>query len=55
MRRVSLFTEAGTFLAYVHVHGSPRVILYEGRTYVAFDAFGLTHSFRECKHEEGVR
>lgn len=53
-RRVSLFTREGNFQAYVHVAGTPRVVLFGGSTYVAFDNHSTTNSFREAEHEEGV-
>ncbi len=54
VRRVSLFRE-GNFYTYVQVAGTPRVIMYEGQAYVAFEPFGTTNSFRLAEHEEGVK
>lgn len=53
MRRVSLFNRAGNFEAYVTVTGTPRVVLWQGRHYVAFDVTHPTNSFREVEAEEG--
>lgn len=54
MRRVSLFNRAGNFEAYVTVRGSPRVITWQGRFYVAFDVSHPTNSFREVDAEAGT-
>lgn len=51
MRRVSLFTKEGRFYKYVHVRGTPRVVMFEGKTYTSYDYPSL--SFRECDAEEG--
>ncbi len=58
IRRVSLFTREGNFNSYVMVAGTPRVVLFEGGVYLAFDTrdtFGITNSFREVESEEGAR
>ncbi len=55
VRRVSLFKRDGAFETYVHVAGTPRVVTFEGRAYVAFDSFSTTNSFRECDQEEGAK
>lgn len=54
IRRVSLFDSAGMFRAYVRVAGTPRVVLFEDRAYVAFGDFGITNSYREAPLEEGL-
>ncbi len=53
-RRVSLFTREGNFKAYVMVAGTPRVVMFEGVAYVAFEANSPTNSFREVDHETGI-
>jgi hypothetical protein len=53
VRAVSLFHRDGKFFDYVYVSGNPRVVTYDGKTYVAYDAFGTTQSFREADSEPG--
>ena len=51
MRRVSLFTREGNFLAYVEIKGDPQVIVYKGKYYRGGSSFGTTRSFREVEGE----
>lgn len=50
--QVSLYTKSGVFLAYVRVHGTPRVVTFGGKTYSSADAVWPA-TFRECDAEEG--
>ncbi len=51
VRKVSLFNREGRHAHYVYVRGTPRVVTFEGKTYVCADT--MHYTLRECDAEEG--